>query len=89
MMIHHMGHTGDRARGDSSMLGWGDPWRVNRKTPDDPGSERFFTAYGRDIDVPEGVLEHTGVNQHLSYTQGSRKDAQAQTDLETIMPWIV
>jgi hypothetical protein len=88
MVIHHMGHAGDRARGDSSMLGWGDLWRVIRRDPDDPASERFFSAYGRDIDVPEGTLEFNGATRHLSLKKGSKADAEAMADWQLIKPWI-
>jgi hypothetical protein len=88
MVIHHMGHTGDRARGDSSMLGWGDSWRVIRRDPDDPASERFFSAYGRDIDVPEGTLEFNGATRHLSLKKGSKADAEAMANWQLIKPWI-
>jgi hypothetical protein len=72
MVIHHMGHTGDRARGDS----------------DDPASERFFSAYGRDIDVPEGTLEFNGATRHLSLKKGSKADAEAMANWQLIKPWI-
>jgi hypothetical protein len=87
MAIHHMGHTGERARGDSSMLGWGDSWRLLRKS-DDPGSPRYFTAYGRDIDVPESQLEYDGVTRTLTITGGSRKDAEKDAAWPIVKAWI-
>jgi hypothetical protein len=53
LVVHHMGHSGERARGDSRLRDWPDvEWRLMRQD-DDPASPRFLTAYGRDIDVPE------------------------------------
>jgi AAA domain len=87
MVIHHMGHTGERARGDSSMLGCGDSWRLLRKS-DDPASPRYFTAYGRDIDVPESQLEYDGVTRTLTITGGSRKDAEKDAAWPIVKAWI-
>jgi AAA domain len=87
MVIHHMGHSGDRARGDSSMLGWGDSWTIVREN-EDPSSQRFFKAYGRDIEVPQGTLELDGLSRHLSYTKGTKADAEAMAAWECIKPWI-
>jgi len=73
LLVHHMGHTGERARGDSRLQDWPDvTWRILR-AKDDPDSDRFFTAYGRDVDVPEGRLEFDSSTRRLTYTDGSRK----------------
>ena len=57
LLVHHMGHGGERARGDSRLRDWPDAeWRLVRQD-DDPGAQRFITAYGRDVDVPEVGLE--------------------------------
>jgi hypothetical protein len=87
MVIHHMGHSGERARGDSSMLGWGDSWRLLRKS-DDPASPRYFTAYGRDIDVPESQLEYDSGTRTLTITGGSRKDAEKDAAWPIVKAWI-
>ena len=56
LIVHHMGHVGERARGDSRLQDWPDAvWRLVRET-DDPGSPRYFTAHGRDVHVAEGRL---------------------------------
>ena len=55
-IVHHMGHTGERSRGDSRIQDWPDAiWRLVRET-DEPGSPRYFSAFGRDVNVPEGRL---------------------------------
>lgn len=65
VVIHHMGHQGDRARGDSRLRDWPDAeWRLVRVDEDDPHSERLFSAIGRDVDV-EG--------HELTFIQESRR----------------
>ncbi|TAM69143.1 AAA family ATPase [Mycobacterium sp.] len=57
LVVHHMGHSGERARGDSRLQDWPDAlWRLVREK-DEPDSPVYFTAYGRDVDIPEGYLE--------------------------------
>jgi hypothetical protein len=56
-LVQHMGHSGERARGDSRFQDWPDAlWRLVRED-DNPNSARYFSAYGRDVDVPETQLE--------------------------------
>jgi hypothetical protein len=51
LVVHHMGHGGERARGDSRLRDWPDAeWRLVRRD-DDPASPRYITAYGRDVEV--------------------------------------
>jgi 5S rRNA maturation endonuclease (ribonuclease M5) len=87
MVIHHMGHTMERARGDSSMLGWGDSWRLIRKD-EDPASPRYFTAYGRDINVPESELSYDTATRTLAIVGGSRKDSTADFHWRAIRAYI-
>jgi hypothetical protein len=77
-LVQHMGHTGERARGDSRFQDWPDAiWRLVRED-DDPASARFFTAYGRDVAVPEGRLGFDPVTRRMSYVAGSRGDAKTE-----------
>ena len=56
LVVHRMGHTGGRSRGDSRLRDWPDvEWRLLRRD-DEPSAPRFITAYGRDVDVPETIL---------------------------------
>lgn len=74
-LVHHMGHNGERSRGDSRLLDWPDvTWRLIRKDADNPASPRFFTAFGRDVDVPEGLLLYDHDSRRLTLTEGTRKD---------------
>jgi hypothetical protein len=77
-IAQHMGHTGERSRGDSRLQDWPDAlWRMVRED-DNPASPRFFTAYGRDVDVHEGRLGFDPDTRRLTYTAGSRRDAKTE-----------
>lgn len=57
IVVQHHGHGAERAAGDSRFLGWPDTvWNITRESNTDPRSFRFFSAYGRDVDVPRGLL---------------------------------
>jgi hypothetical protein len=85
VLVHHMGHNGERARGDSRFRDWADvEWRLVRKD-EDPSSPRYITAYGRDVDVPESQLLFDSLGRRLSIEQGSRKDAAARDALELVL----
>lgn len=84
-VVHHMGHTGERARGDSRLRDWPDAeWRLVRKN-DEPGSPRFLTAYGRDVDVAESQIAFDPITRHLVVSGGSRKDAKAVAALAVVI----
>jgi hypothetical protein len=86
LIIHHMGHIGERARGDSRLRDWPDvEWRLVRQD-DNPASPRFLTAYGRDVDVPETALTYDPTTRRLSVgLGGSRKDAKAAAALVDVL----
>ncbi len=78
VMVDHMGHSGERNRGDSRKLDWPDAtWKLVREN-DQPDSARFFSAYGRDVDVFEGRLAFDPATRHLTYVQGSRSDGKVR-----------
>jgi hypothetical protein len=77
-IVHHMGHANERARGDSRLQDWPDAiWRMMRET-EDPDSPRYFTAYGRDVDVAEGRLTYDKATRRLTYAPGSRRNAKTE-----------
>ncbi|MFD0855472.1 hypothetical protein ACFQ07_24735, partial [Actinomadura adrarensis] len=85
-LVHHMGHNGERSRGDSRLLDWPDvTWRLVRKDHDDPSSPRYFTAFGRDVDVPEGLLVYDQDARRLTLTEGTRKDAQTEGFVQLVV----
>lgn len=89
LLVHHMGHTGERARGDSRLQDWPDvTWRVLRAN-EDPDSDRFFTAFGRDVDLPEGRLTFDAATRRLTYSDGTRKATTRQATHEEVLGEIV
>lgn len=84
-VVHHMGHLGERSRGDSRIRDWPDvEWRLVRQD-DDPASPRFMSAYGRDVDVPESQLSYDPQTRHLTLVGGSRKDASVRGALDDVL----
>jgi hypothetical protein len=85
LVIQHMGHLNERARGDSRLRDWPDAeWRLVRRD-DDPASARFITAYGRDVDVPESQLVFNPMSRHLTIEDGSRRDAKTRDALDAVL----
>lgn len=90
MLVHHMGHQGERSRGDSRLQDWPDAtWRLIREDPDDPASARFFSAYGRDVDVKEGRLAFDESSRRLTYVDGSRGDTKTEAALQAVLAALV
>ncbi|MBP3977849.1 AAA family ATPase [Microbacterium sp. BLY] len=87
VLVHHMGHAGERARGDSRLLGWPDvTWKITLERPDDPSmSPRFFSAFGRDVSVPETQLEYDPARRRMSVTGMSRRDAAVEVALAALI----
>ena len=74
LVLHHHGHGGERAKGDSGILAWPDAlWNLVVQTPGEMSSPRYFNAFGRDVEVPEGRLDLAG--PRLGYVGGSSRDA--------------
>jgi hypothetical protein len=93
-IVHHMGHAGERSRGDSRLRDWPDAeWRlVREKGTDqdeiDPAAPRYFSAYGRDVDQPEQRLGYDPVTRHLCINGGSRKDAAVQEKVKEVVAFV-
>lgn len=84
-VVHHMGHSGERSRGNSRLRGWPDAeWFLVRQD-DSPSSPRFFSAYGRDVDMPESRLEYDPDTRRLTIAGGSRKAAVAAAALSDLI----
>jgi hypothetical protein len=85
LIVHHMGHQGERARGDSRLRDWPDvEWRLVRRE-DDPTGARYIAAYGRDVDVPESELGYESLTRRLTIAGGSRRDAAHRDALEAVL----
>lgn len=83
VVVHHMGHTQERSRGDSRLLDWPDAlWKLVREEDEDGNSletgNRFFSALGRDVHVGESQLDWQPETRTLSICGGTRTDLKAQ-----------
>lgn len=85
LVIHHMGHMGERSRGDSRIVDWADVNLKLTRQDDDPASARYISAYGRDVDQPEARLDYDPLLRRLTIVGGSRYDARLDTVLEAIV----
>jgi len=93
LVVHHMGHTGERTRGASRLRDWPDvEWRLVRAKGEDgetdPAAPRFLSAYGRDVDVPESALQFDPLTRRLSISGGSRKEAKATEAVEVVVEYL-
>lgn len=85
-VVHHMGHTGERSRGDSRLRDWPDvEWRLVREDADDDASPRYLSAYGRDVDQPEARLEYDPLGRRLTVAGGTRQDARVEGALAVVL----
>lgn len=94
IVIHHAGHTGERARGDSRLRDWPtQEWRIVRQQPKDgsepdPSAPRYFTAYGREVDVPEQRLQYDDMTGHLTLDGGSRKHEEMSDLMQKVVAYV-
>jgi hypothetical protein len=89
MVVTHMGHQNERARGDSRLLDWPDAlWKIVRgddDTDDEARRPRYFSAVGRDVALPESELTYDDDTRHLTYVGGSRKDSAARAAVPELL----
>lgn len=89
LLVHHMGHSAERSRGDSRILDWPDTtWKLVREN-EDPSSPRFFSAFGRDVNVYEGNLSYDERTRSLTYGEGSRKESRASASIAELSPAVL
>lgn len=90
-VVHHMGHSGERSRGDTRIRDWPDvEWKLLRERGEDgdeaaPEAARFLSAYGRDVDVPESELRFDPATRRLSFVGGSRETARAKDAVPAVL----
>lgn len=85
LVVHHMGHGGERGRGDSRLRDWPDvEWRLVREN-EHPDSTRFITAFGRDVDVKEHKLSFDRHTRHIVGLPGDRGDVDADNALNAVL----
>jgi hypothetical protein len=86
VVVQHMGHGQERSRGDSRQLDWPDVlWRIVREESDDGAGDRYFSALGRDVNVPETVLSWIPEVRGLMLGDGDRADKRARSTVEDIV----
>jgi hypothetical protein len=91
VVTHHMGHTGERSRGDSRLLDWPDVnWRIvkdkDADDPDNPDVDRYFSAYGRDVEVRESLLDYTPETRSLIYVSHR---SRANSKVQALIPHLI
>lgn len=85
LVVTHMGHQNERARGDSRLLDWPDAlWTIVRKDNDEQRLN-YFAALGRDVHLAEGLMNFDAATRHLSYAGGSRKESTARAAMPELM----
>ena len=89
LVVHHVGHGGERARGDSRIQDWPDAlWhlRLDEADPADSRNDvpRYFSAYGRDVSVSESLLGYDPSTRRLHIAGGSRAEVMARDALAWI-----
>ena len=91
LTVHHMGHSGERSRGDSRILDWPDAsWKLVKDAEDEDQIRRvYFTAGpGRDVDHPETLLAYDADTRHLSIAGGSRKEARTEALAVQVLEYV-
>jgi hypothetical protein len=92
VVTHHFGHTQERGRGDSRILDWPDVnWKLTTKT-EDPAAERWFSAFGRGVEVHESCLQFDPSTHRLSVTAsqdsgGRPRDIIKEATLAVLPEW--
>lgn len=85
MIVQHMGHQGERSRGDSRLQDWPDvTWKLVRQD-EDPASARYFSAFGRDVDVKEAPVFHDEATRRYTLGEGSRKETKSREFVEAVV----
>ncbi len=79
VIVHHAGHSAERARGASAFLGSGSAiWTLTSDDPNDPNTQRNFRAMGRDVNIPVTPLRYDPFTRRLSLASISRAQHQKE-----------
>lgn len=85
-VVHHMGHSGERSRGDSRIVDWPDAqWLLTLENIVEQSSPRFLRAFGREIHREEQKVIFDHENGHMWMTKGGRSNTQALEALEGVI----
>jgi hypothetical protein len=95
VVVHHMGHSQERSRGDSRLVDWPDVnWKIVKEAQsedadqegiDSDGGRRFFSAHGRDVKISESLLEWDPESRGLRLLEGGRRDAKARDAVQSVV----
>lgn len=85
VVLHHMGHSDERARGDSRLRDWPDvEWHlVGERT-----GKRYVSAHGRDVDMPETELTFDIDTGHMTTVAGSRATAKRDAAVQAVLDYV-
>ena len=85
VMLLHAGHEGKRIRGATALNDHPDSiWYL---TTDEVGN-RFFSAIGRDVDVPEGHLSLDKTTYEIAFTGEGRSSRKVSGQRETLISFV-
>jgi RecA-family ATPase len=88
VVVHHMGHSNERSRGDSRLRDWPDvEWTLVRQS-EDPASPRFIKAYGRGVEIPETKLVWNPATRRIAVGGGSRRDVNVTAAVQAIAAYV-
>lgn len=93
MVVHHMGHSNERSRGDSRIGDWPDanwklvPTVLDDGTPDEHGP-RYFSAMGRDVAEPEAQLGYSEFDRSLHIAGGNRREQAVSGAEQAILAFV-
>jgi hypothetical protein len=95
LLVHHTGHAGERARGDSRLVDWPDViWKLVAEKGNDADVEivgrgpRYLSAYGRDVELGETMLAFDPITRHLTASGGSRRDTKVDAALDDMLAYL-
>lgn len=87
ILATHAGWSGEHSRGASALEGW--PDSIVRLVKDDH-QKRYLSAEGRDVDVPESLIEfHEGSRRLRLTNRGNRKVVAEQVNSERLVGPVV
>lgn len=93
LIVTHMGHNGERARGDSTLQDKPDAlWSIVKDKgdygEDDHSAARYFKAKGREVDQPERRLDFDPDSGRLTLAAESRHGARLNDTAEAIYAFL-
>jgi hypothetical protein len=99
VIVHHMGHSGDRMRGSSGLAGWPDAiWSLVRQKPEpahkgapvveDPRAPREFSAFGRDVDMAPALIEYDAASGRIRLPGALSRVAEYDRRIELIVSFV-